>query len=72
MVFGFVNLLVVLSLLRRRGFLLFVGLLGWLVAGFAGCSFLEDGFGSGGDFARGILFLFGRGCWALFQFFRVV
>ena len=29
----------------------------------------EDGFGGGGDFARGILFLFGRDCWDLFRFF---
>ena len=43
-----------------------------LVAGFAGCSFWEDGFGGGGDFTRGFLFLFGKDCWDLFRLFRVV
>ena len=41
--------------------------MGWL-RGLRVVHFLEDGFGCGGDFSRGILFLFGRGCWDLFRF----
>ncbi len=44
-------------------------LLDGVVAGFAGCSFFGGWFWRWRGFFAGFLFLFGRGCWDLFQFF---